>query len=53
MTENEIKKIVDQTVTDYIKNPIDLLNTNGNESPYIKWSQASYIRTINDTVKYF
>ena len=46
-------KIIDETIELYTKSPIDLLDTNDDESIYIRWSRISYVRTIEDIVNYF
>lgn len=50
-----VRKIIDETIQEYINNPIDLMTTGDthNELKYISTCRASYVRTITDVINYF
>lgn len=53
--KTNFRKIIDETIQEYIDAPIDLMDIGDtrNEIKYISTCRSSYIRTITDVVSYF
>lgn len=55
MSHIDITDVLDETIQEYIENPIDLLNTGDGaqgEYEYIARSRSSYLRTLCDVTKF-
>ena len=55
ISNKNITNLLDETLLEFKKRPVDMLNINDGDGEYIylKTMRASYIRTIKDIVNFF